>query len=484
MKTHWISYTLILAIAATGGYVLYRQLSSDDTQQPAADTASVTTTTESGTGAGAAPAPQPTDQQQPQPTGPAAPTDTQSAADESALPTPPSLPDDDEGLNKLGAEEKLPEFKLPNVKGRTGDHALADSLLRLASRKDKQDVLAQYVQQGLLSQQQADALLTFYRSVDANYEPQQLKLIPVGTHIHGERNVSRYKLESDSGEQLYLDMLAPVTPSDPSQAWSILAVNRGEKGKLEGDTPELSIHTVEQFIRAVSSGNMLAARQLVTGKGVSDATVAGLCMVFAEGGYRLRERAPIRASFENLDRAGYLVYLKGSQGPLTVYVGIELAQQQDKSWKIDGVSLDSLLTNYEESAGAEGGRFFPIVKIPQGGDSLVLFFAFDDSQLTPRSLRQLQIVADLLKESQRKLDISGHTDDVGSERYNKELSLKRASAVMKALIDFGVSPGQITMKGLGKSQPRRNYSTERLDEQQIEAIRSENRRAEIYLDFQ
>ncbi len=481
MKTHWISYTLILAIAATGGYVLYRQLSSDDTQQPAADTASVTTSTESATGEKATPptTAQPKDQS-------TAPADTKDTSGEEAPPLPPlpSYGHDFEDPDKLTGEERVPDFKYPDPRGRKGEEALADSLLRLASRKDKKEVLAQYVQRGLLTQQQADTLLSFYRSIEASHKPQQLKLIPVGTHIHGERNVSRYKLEGDSGEQLYLDMLTPVQPSDPSQAWTILAVNRGEKGKLEGDTPDLSIHTVEQFIRAVSSGNMLAARQLITGKGVSDATVAGLCMVFAEGGYRLRERAPIRASFENLDRAGYLVYLKGSQGPQTVYVGIELAQQQDKSWKIDGVSLDSLLTNYEESAGAEGGRFFPIVKIPQGGDSLVLFFAFDDSQLTPRSLRQLQIVADLLKESQRKLDISGHTDDVGSERYNKELSLKRASAVMKALIDFGVSPGQITMKGLGKSQPRRNYSTERLDEQQIEAIRSENRRAEIYLDFQ
>ena len=123
------------------------------------------------------------------------------------------------------------------------------------------------------------------------------------------------------------------------------------------------------------------------------------------------------------------------------------------------------------------------MKNPKGGDSLALFFGFNESDLTPRSLRQLQIVAELLKQTHGKLNISGHTDDVGSEAYNQALSVRRADAVKAALVGFGVAPEQITTHGLGKSQPRRTYKEDD-SAQDIDTIRGENRRAEIYLDFE
>ena len=126
--------------------------------------------------------------------------------------------------------------------------------------------------------------------------------------------------------------------------------------------------------------------------------------------------------------------------------------------------------------------YFPIVKNPQGGDSLVLYFGFNDALLSPRSLRQLKIVASLLRESKGDLSITGHTDDIGTDSYNQSLSERRAEAVKNALIDYGVNPAQISTRGMGKSQPLRVYHTG--DTQQtIRTIRSGNRRAEIYLDF-
>ena len=92
-------------------------------------------------------------------------------------------------------------------------------------------------------------------------------------------------------------------------------------------------------------------------------------------------------------------------------------------------------------------------------------------------------MAELLKLSRGKLNISGHTDDVGSEQYNLRLSQRRADAVKAALVGFGVEAEQITTHGLGKSQPRRIYTQED-SEQTVDYIRGENRRAEIYLDFE
>lgn len=79
-----------------------------------------------------------------------------------------------------------------------------------------------------------------------------------------------------------------------------------------------------------------------------------------------------------------------------------------------------MLEAYTKRQGAGDDIFIPIVKNPQGGDSLALFFGFNEDTLSKRSERQLQIVAEAIKmDSGKKLEISGHTDDVGSERYNQ-----------------------------------------------------------------
>ena len=245
---------------------------------------------------------------------------------------------------------------------------------------------------------------------------------------------------------------------------------------------------VQAFVEAVQRGDTAAARGMIGGiiggAEVTDATIAGLCMVFEDGAYSLRAANPIRNTFENDSHSGYLVYVTPQQGNAAkpAHIGVELAKDGD-AWRITHVSLDSLLSSYEDRGTEEAGHYFPLVKNPKGGDSLALFFAFDDAALTPRSLRQLEIVAQLLKESQRKLDISGHTDDVGTAEYNQKLSEKRAAAVRDALVSFGVDAAQISTRGMGMSQPRRTYSDQD-SEEQIDTARGENRRAEIYLDFE
>lgn len=52
-------------------------------------------------------------------------------------------------------------------------------------------------------------------------------------------------------------------------------------------------------------------------------------------------------------------------------------------------------------------------------------------------------------DSGKKLEISGHTDDVGSERYNQGLSERRAAAVKAQLVQFGVPAERIVTKGFG-----------------------------------
>ncbi|MCB9188268.1 MAG: OmpA family protein [Flavobacteriales bacterium] len=59
----------------------------------------------------------------------------------------------------------------------------------------------------------------------------------------------------------------------------------------------------------------------------------------------------------------------------------------------------------------------------------------------------------LLKNSEINITIIGHTDANGEDDYNFTLSVKRADAVKKYLIQKGVAKSRITTKGEGEKQP-------------------------------
>jgi outer membrane protein OmpA-like peptidoglycan-associated protein len=70
-----------------------------------------------------------------------------------------------------------------------------------------------------------------------------------------------------------------------------------------------------------------------------------------------------------------------------------------------------------------------------------------------------------------KLEVEGHTDSVGSDEYNMQLSEKRAEAVREYLISQGISDANVTAKGFGKTMPVASNDTA--------AGRQQNRRVEL-----
>ena len=353
------------------------------------------------------------------------------------------------------------------------EQAAAQAVHEALSSDNPQAALEKLVAEGRMTPEAAAALAAWRET----HSIARVEEVGNARREDGSR-VTRYRLVAAEGGE---DMLVSVvTKADGSTIIESAQSTPADKTLLTAESDSLAV--AEGFVEAVRRGDMATARKMVTGTQVSDATVAGLCMIFEEGEFKLRETAPIRNAFENATNSGYIVYVVGKSTEKPANIGLEEALTE-KGWGVCGVSLDALLSMYEATASAEGGHYFPIVKNPKGGDSLALFFGFNEAALTPRSQRQLQIVAELLKASHGHLNISGHTDDVGSEAYNQRLSERRAEAVREALIGFGVEPEQVSAEGMGKSQPRRTYSTED-SEQQIDYIRGENRRAEIYLDFE
>jgi outer membrane protein OmpA-like peptidoglycan-associated protein len=71
------------------------------------------------------------------------------------------------------------------------------------------------------------------------------------------------------------------------------------------------------------------------------------------------------------------------------------------------------------------------------------------------------------------IEIEGHTDSLGSEEYNQQLSEKRAAAVREYLVQQGIPPSVIVVRGLGKTQPV--ASNDALEGRQ------QNRRVELIL---
>jgi outer membrane protein OmpA-like peptidoglycan-associated protein len=90
-----------------------------------------------------------------------------------------------------------------------------------------------------------------------------------------------------------------------------------------------------------------------------------------------------------------------------------------------------------------------------------ILFDFNSSVIKVESIPYLKKLAEfLLKNPQLKLEIDGHTDDVGIPEYNLKLSQTRAAEVVKQLVSFGVKKTRLISKGFGSSKPMVSNETE------------------------
>ena len=85
----------------------------------------------------------------------------------------------------------------------------------------------------------------------------------------------------------------------------------------------------------------------------------------------------------------------------------------------------------------------------------IVFFDFDKSDLTPEAHKVLERAAQDVRVGKGvKIQVIGHTDRAGSNRYNQRLSERRASVVKNELVNLGVPNEQISARGVGETEPR------------------------------
>jgi len=103
-----------------------------------------------------------------------------------------------------------------------------------------------------------------------------------------------------------------------------------------------------------------------------------------------------------------------------------------------------------------------------------ILFAFDSASIKPQSLHIIdEIVDKLLSYPKIRLEIQGHTDNIGAIEYNQKLSDLRAKAVMDALLKGGINPRRLRSRGFGMSKPIAPNDTEE--------NRAKNRRTEFVI---
>ncbi len=130
--------------------------------------------------------------------------------------------------------------------------------------------------------------------------------------------------------------------------------------------------------------------------------------------------------------------------------------------------LVQLLKNTDVSARREGDVLALTIG---GGDT----FASNGTRLSDTARTQLEPVARVLEEYDRtRISIFGYTDDVGEEAYNQQLSVRRARAIARLLVDSGVTPERLFIVGYGELDPVADNSSE--------SGRARNRRIELRVE--
>jgi len=101
-----------------------------------------------------------------------------------------------------------------------------------------------------------------------------------------------------------------------------------------------------------------------------------------------------------------------------------------------------------------------------------ILFPFDSAELTAEARTNLRkLAASLQDEARTNVMVVGHTDSVGRDAYNQQLSERRGRAAVDHLVSEGVASSRLVSRGRGEAEP---IATNETDEG-----RQENRRVEV-----
>ena len=160
-------------------------------------------------------------------------------------------------------------------------------------------------------------------------------------------------------------------------------------------------------------------------------------------------------SLTNLETSD--IAYKGTTINASFYVSIKPKINYALEVQKEGYLFYSQNINLKDTLSKEPYELDVLLEPIEVNNKMVLnnvFFDFDKDILKENSFVELDKVVELLqKNPSLKVELSGHTDSKGDDKYNQSLSQKRAESVVNYLIQNGVSSPRLIAKGYGETQP-------------------------------
>jgi outer membrane protein OmpA-like peptidoglycan-associated protein len=186
----------------------------------------------------------------------------------------------------------------------------------------------------------------------------------------------------------------------------------------------------------------------------------------------------LEAKFELIDLTSGKVVIKSRSDPVKGEFLVALPTNKDYALNVSKTGYlfysDHFGLKGESSEARPFIRDIPLQEISVG-ETVVLkniFFDTDKYELKPESRSELEKLINLLQTNGKiRIEISGHTDNAGTEAYNLMLSKNRAKAVYDYLTEHGISAGRLSYAGYGLTKP--------IDTNDTEQGRANNRRTEF-----
>lgn len=189
------------------------------------------------------------------------------------------------------------------------------------------------------------------------------------------------------------------------------------------------------------------------------------------------ENASIEIAYEGSDKVEK-VRVNGNDGRYAAVIKTEKPQDVMVTVKKEGHAFDSKLIAKEElTKTVIKGNELSVRPLEAGTAYTIndILFATSSYALNDKSKFILKQFARFLKENPSiTIMIQGHTDDIGDDTKNLQLSENRANEVKNYLVSLGISASRLTAKGFGETQPKMPNSSE--------SNRAVNRRTDFLIE--
>lgn len=147
-------------------------------------------------------------------------------------------------------------------------------------------------------------------------------------------------------------------------------------------------------------------------------------------------------------------------------------KKQVRYLKIVGIDNKGL------SPGFDVGNVYGLPGASKSVETIILeniLFQTNKSVLLPESFESLDKLVKQLNSNKLKIEIRGHTDNVGLDAKNQTLSEQRAKSVLNYLVSKGIEKSRLSFRGLGSTQPIAPNDTEegRMKNRRVEFLKIE-----------